>query len=548
MTILSFLLVFVLLWYIIAISGDVIYDLIYLVKRKQLKPKSIVPSGIKWDEAQRIAIMIPAYQEAGVVGEMIKSTLKLASYPISRLEFFVGVYPNDQATRQEVAALAEQYPNVHCVVNSKAGPTNKSQNLNQVYRFIEDFESKKGRKFAAIAVHDAEDVIHPYTFRLYNTLLKQHAVVQLPVFALFPKGNWFQQLVAGTYADEFAEHHLHHMPVREHLGKFVPSAGTGFALRRNVAERLAAEGPLFREGALTEDYELATRLWKLGAKVHFHVQQVERIDDKGHIKKEYIAVREYFPKDFMAAIKQKSRWIYGITMQAPSLIDHRKLNLKDRLTLLEDQKGKFTNLVHIIGYPLTIYALLSLIFPLPFSISPLAYILGLVVITLTFGRLLMRFFAVKAIYGWREGILASFAPPLLPVRWIIGNVINLMATIRAWRLYFWPNGFQQKSTPTKAGTAPSWDKTERNSYVSEDILQDTQRRLGDNLLFYSELNHRHLSRMIQLQQKSKRRLGELLTAEQLLDERRLNKRLAELLHVKPSSLSDQNPNPQEPTQ
>jgi hypothetical protein len=91
-----------------------------------------------------------------------------------------------------------------------------------------------------------------------------HAVVQLPVFALFPKTNWWGRIIAGTYADEFAEHHLHQLPVREYLGMFVPSAGTGFAIRRDVAERLVANGPLFTEGALTEDYEFAYRLWKIG--------------------------------------------------------------------------------------------------------------------------------------------------------------------------------------------------------------------------------------------------------------------------------------------
>jgi bacteriophage N4 adsorption protein B len=258
--------VVVLCLYIVASLDDVWLDLVYLFRHRRVKAREVAPFNIEL-ESGRIAVMIPAWQEAGVVVPMIESTLELAHYPSNRLEFFVGVYPNDQATLSEVRALAAKRRNVHCVVNSKPGPTNKSQNLNEVYAYIKRYETQKDKTFHAIAIHDAEDVIHPYAFKFYNSLLTQHAVVQLPVFAIFPKTNFWGRVISGTYADEFAEHHLHHMPVREHLGMFVPSAGTGFAVRSNVAEQLAAQGMLFREGSLTEDYEFALRLWQMGCKV-----------------------------------------------------------------------------------------------------------------------------------------------------------------------------------------------------------------------------------------------------------------------------------------
>jgi len=532
--------ILVLLGYIFASFDDFIFDLIYIFRYKKLKPRTIVPSSIESDEAKHLAIMIPAYGEAGVVGPMIKSTLELSSYPNSRVTFFVGVYPNDTATVEEVYALSKEHPNVHCVVNSKAGPTNKSQNLNEVIKYIKLHEQQVAKRFSAIAVHDAEDVIHPYTFKLYNTLLNKHAVVQLPVFALFPKVNFWQRLITGTYIDEFAEHHLHHVPIREHLGMFVPSAGTGFAIRRDVVDRMTEQGPLFNEQSLTEDYEMALRMWQLGIKVHFHVQQVQRIDEKGKIKKDFIAVREYFPSDIPAAIKQKGRWTYGITMQAPKFIDWKKLNFKEKFTLLRDQKGKFTNLIHLIAYPLFFYAVASTFLPIPSNVNRLVTILGFTVLGITLERLAMRFHSVGTIYGFREAMMATFFLPLFPIRWVLANYINMMATFRAWRIHFWPNGFSKSKTPAKKGAAPKWDKTERKGYVSSDILDATKRRLGDNLLFYNDVEKQQIAELIQQQRLAKgdkKKLGELMQDERLMSNSKLRKRLAELLNTKPSKLN-----------
>jgi bacteriophage N4 adsorption protein B len=532
-TLLSVLTVFVLLGYFLASFDDFLLNVFYLLRHRRVKARETAPSTINLDEPRRIAIMIPAWQESGVVAPMIRSTLELAHYPSARLEFFVGVYPNDPVTVQEVQELAKQHRNVHCVINTKSGPTNKSQNLNEVYAYIENVERLKGREFAAIAIHDAEDVIHPYTFRLYNSLLTKHAVVQLPVFAIFPKTGFWGRLVSGTYADEFAEHHLHHIPTRESLGLFVPSAGTGFAIRRDVARRLVATGPLFREGSLTEDYEFALRLWQIGCKVHFHLQKLERIDDEGNIKREYVAVREYFPSEVQASIKQKGRWIYGITLQTPKFLEWSKLNWRDKLTLLHDQKGKYTNLFHLLGYPLTLYALLSLIFLLPSSFNSFTLTLGLVVLFMTLTRLAMRYTAVQEIYGWREAVLATLFPPLLPVRWLIATYINTMATIRAWRLHFFPNGFAKSKTPTK-NTTPKWDKTERKGYVAPEILAATKRRLGDDLLFYNDVKADVLSSVlksqrgeqVRLEARQGRRLGEIVTETTLLPRMRVLKRLS----------------------
>jgi adsorption protein B len=524
-TLLTAVLAILLVAYLTSSADDVLLDLIYLVKHKQFRSSNLDIKAIETDSPKRTAVMIPAWREAGVVADMIRSTLELTHYPKALLEFFVGVYPNDEATRKEVEQLARDNPNVHCVVNPRPGPTNKSQNLNAVYTAIKVEERERGIPFQVVVIHDAEDVIHPYSFKLYSALLNTHEAVQLPVIALFPRFRWRSLLgflISGTYADEFAENHMHHVPVREFLHMFVPSAGTGFALRREVLERLAEEGNIFNEQSLTEDYELSLRMYKLGIRVHFHLQRVPRITSDGRTITEIVAVKEHFPNAFNAAIKQKGRWTYGITLQTPRLVKTRFSAFRDRFALWRDRKGRYANLVHLLGYPMGLYAVLEILqgLRLPHADPQLLLYIGLPVLGITLERLTMRFLSIQEIYGLRQAMLGTFVLPLFPLRWLIGNIINAFATLRAWRLYYRPGAGARK------GTAPKWDKTERKSYVAREVLDSNRRRLGDALLFHDELPTRTLARIIRYPNEHKR-LGELLLENGSINQTTLYQCLAE---------------------
>lgn len=509
--------------YLVAIFDDLIFDLTYLFRRRRFQQTDLSKEELESDSPKRIAVMVAAWQEAGVVAEMIRATYRLMRYPEDRVEFFIGVYPNDEATLREVRELSKSNPRVHCVVNQKPGPTSKSQNLNEVFAFIQDLENIRNQAFDVIAIHDAEDVIHPYAFRFYSALLGRKDMVQLPVIAMFPKlpwWRWLNRMVAGTYADEFAENHLHHMPVRESFGLFVPCAGTGFALRREVVSFLAAEGPVFREGSLTEDYDMSLRLWQKGFRVHFHVQRLKRIDDRGRICNELVGIKEYFPTEVRAAVKQKARWIYGITMQSPKEIKPKRLSLKDQLVLWRDRKGKYTNLIHFVGYPLALYSVLAYFLGWPYADPRLMLVLSGGVLLLTLERLLMRFAAINSLYGLIEALQATVVLPLFPLRWFVGNIINALATLRAWRMYFWP------ARGARKGTAPVWDKTERKSYVPAEVLESVRRRLGDVLLFYGDVSPQELALALRTK-PSGVPLGEILLRNQTLDPDRLRLRITE---------------------
>jgi len=70
-------------------------------------------------------IMIAAWHEENVLGQVIDHMISTVHYPRSMYHVFLGVYPNDPATIEVAEKLAEKYKNVHVVVNPKPGPTSK---------------------------------------------------------------------------------------------------------------------------------------------------------------------------------------------------------------------------------------------------------------------------------------------------------------------------------------------------------------------------------------------------------------------------------------
>ncbi|WP_052351576.1 glycosyl transferase family protein [Deinococcus pimensis] len=506
----------VLVLFILSSFDDLVLDVVYLLSRRAVRASNVPASVLREDRPLRLAVLVPAWREAGVVGEMLRATLDLADYPRGHVEVFVGIYPNDDATRADVEAARRTHPNVHVVVNPRPGPTCKAQNLNVLLAAVGRYEEERGEPFEGICVHDAEDAVHPFTLRLYSALLARHDAVQLPVLAVREAFSWRRApgwLVSRTYADEFAQRHLHEVPVREHLGLFVPGAGTGFALRREVVAWLAARGPVFDESSLTEDYELTWRLWHHGFGVHFHVQRAMRVDDRGRTRVELVAVHERFPTGLGAAVRQKGRWTYGICMQTPTTRHWRELSWWDRLALWHDRKGKYTNLLHLVGYPASLYGVLAPSLGWPSGSGAVLVPLATTVLALTAERLVMRFLAVREVYGTGEALLGAALPPLVPLRWLVASVVNTLAALRAWRLH---------AGAVARGT-PRWDKTERRSYVPESLLRALRCRLGDRLLFLGEVGADALGRAVRT---GDGRIGERLVAQGALDEETVARHVA----------------------
>src|SRR5262249_34267317 len=162
--------------------------------------------------------------------------------------------------------------------------------------------------------------------------------------------NW----VAGTYLDEFAENHSKDLLVRELLSRVIPSAGGGTGLNRKVIDEMAGsrQDRIFNPNSLTEDYEIGCGLLPFkreGSLTQYSVFR-SQVVVKGLLRKrkevirvrERVAVREFFPDRFRLAVRQKSRWVLGISLQGWKSLGWRG-NFWVKYMLYRDRKSLLTN-------------------------------------------------------------------------------------------------------------------------------------------------------------------------------------------------------------
>ena len=153
------------------------------------------------------------------------ATNTLGTVDYKNYYIFIGTYPNDPETQEAVDKIQEIYPHLIITVNSQDGPTNKADCLNVIHDGIRGFENEKGIKFDILILHDAEDVVHPLSVKLYNYLMPRISMISSGSAA----GSPLVQFTRGVYMDEFAELHLKEMLTREKISSALPSAGVGTA-------------------------------------------------------------------------------------------------------------------------------------------------------------------------------------------------------------------------------------------------------------------------------------------------------------------------------
>jgi bacteriophage N4 adsorption protein B len=417
---------------LVNVLDDLFVDAHYFVRRLDRRSSRVLSEqALRTVTPKRVAIMLPAWKEADVIEQMLEHNVAKIDYPRDRYDIFCGTYQNDPETQLRVDAAARRLSNVRKVVVPHDGPTSKADCLNCIYQGIVLAEQQTSRRYDILLMHDAEDVVHPLALRLYSLLIPPNEFVQTPVFSLPLPGR---RLVSGTYIDEFAEHHLKDMRVREAIGGLVPSAGVGSAFSRDAFEKLAAEHGQqpFNVESLTEDYEIGLKLRLSNRKAHFACHTIEYVEGKKR-REEFIATREYFPADFHASVRQRSRWILGIALQTWGQIGWRGA-LSVLYCLWRDRKAVVTNALLLSAYALALYfagrAVVAHLTGTAWSFekvvpagSPLAWVLAFNVGGAVW-RIGMKARFVGRLYGPLHALLT--VPRLL-----LGNVIGILATTRA---------------------------------------------------------------------------------------------------------------------
>ncbi len=434
---------------VILISGidDLFIDVTYWVRRLwraltvyARHPRMDAKALYAVDE-KPLAIMVPAWQEHGVIGRMAElaaTTLDYENYHI-----FVGTYSNGPQTSDQVEQVRAHSPNMHAVLCARPGPTSKADCLNNVLDAILQFEQRSGVRFAGFILHDAEDVLSKLELRLFNFLVDRKDMIQLPVY---PLERPLLDFTGGHYLDEFAELHAKDIVVREALVGQVPSAGVGTCFSRRAIMALLEQGDgiAFDTQSLTEDYDIGFRLKQIGMSeifVRFPVDDTSYHSDHqtprrvGRSAREasVVSVREYFPDTLAAAVRQKSRWITGIVIQGFRTLRWTK-SAPLNYFLWRDRKGAITNFASFLATLLALQLIALWIYQrwVPDSYKFLSIfaddrwfvLLLLANLVLMVNRILQRMFFVTSYYGVLQGLMS------VP-RVIWGNFVNFLANWRA---------------------------------------------------------------------------------------------------------------------
>ncbi len=427
---------------------------------RQPKPAIVSSLGDFLKEERRIAIFVPCWKESAVIGNMVRYNLAGICY--RNFDFFLGIYPNDEATTEVAVQLADTFPSVHVAACPHPGPTSKADCLNWIYQRMTLFEDDHGIRFDTVVLHDAEDIIHPEAFALINRERASYAMVQVPVL---PLPTPFRDFTHGIYCDEFAEFQTLDMPARQFSKSFIPSNGVGTGLSREILAQLAArrENRIFDPASLTEDYETGVCIHQLG---YTQLFAPLALGAKG-----FVATREFFPRKVRSAIRQRTRWVTGIALQCWERNGWRG-SWRTRYWFWRDRKGLIAN-------PLTL--LTNILFtagvadwfqsaathrPWAFAIAnPKIVALCWMTLSLQCFRLTVRTFCAARIFG------VTFALGV-PVRSLHANFVNCFASLGAmWRY-----------AVARAHRRPLvWLKTE-HAYPSRDALLLHRRELADVLV------------------------------------------------------------------
>lgn len=531
------------MWYALIVASivfcvssldDLFFDIIYWfarIKSRMQGKKPINYSEMASIPEKRIALMIPCWHEYEVIKEMLSYNLSTIDY--KNYDIFVGLYPNDPYTRMSVQEVQREFDNLYYVINPKEGPTTKSDNLNSIYSYIRHHEEKNQIAYDVFVMHDAEDIIHPLSLKLYNYEIDHFDMIQTPVFPLEVQPFNFTHWI---YNDEFAEIHQKSLVARKLIRGLVPSAGVGTAFSQKAINMLILSSQTmapFSLYSVVEDYDAALRLQQFNLKTTFIPFSVSRIKMKpsffglGRLvpkeEKQIIATRELFPTTYAAALKQRTRWVYGITLQEWAEVGWTGTPAI-RFTLAHDRKSIMTHFLNGFGYVILLYWFMNLITngfyhsleTLPELLNQNAWVYVLIVIATIFMliRITSRMYFTYLTYDFWSAILS------VP-RVVYANLLNIHTSYAAMKNFFL--GVTKKKKV-------KWVKTS-HVFPTEEQLKMYKRKVGDIMLDQGMISARRLKKIIQVQAKSADKIGEVLLQHGFINLKQLTDILAQQSHL-----------------
>jgi cellulose synthase/poly-beta-1,6-N-acetylglucosamine synthase-like glycosyltransferase len=358
------------------------------------------------------SILIPAYREAPVIGNLIEHISQL-DYPVDRLEVLLLVEEDDEETLRALFD-ADPGPQFHLVVIPPAEPRTKPKALN--------FGLTLARG-EIIAVYDAEDTPDALQLRRAAVALSRYGPEVACLQSKLSYGNAEQNMITKWFTVEYAMWFSFFLPGLVSLKAPIPLGGTSNHFRRTTLRSLGGWDPY----NVTEDCDLGIRMYREG----YRIKVLES------------TTMEEANSDFVNWIKQRSRWYKGylqtflIHLRSPAKVT-REMGWKGVVHLSAFVGGTpilavfnpffwALTIVWFVAHP----HFLQEVFPAPVYYVSLSL--------WAFGNFLLYYLTILTARSMkRDGLV--IAALLVPFYWIMMSIAALKA---AWQLIVNPSFWEK---------------------------------------------------------------------------------------------------------
>ena len=225
----------------------------------------------------RFAVVIAARNEEAVIGDLVTSLLA-QRYPAELRDVYV--VPNNCTDFTQAVAAASGA----CILTCLGPVAGKGEALHQA------FAQLRGQGYDAFVVFDADNIAHPDFLARMNDAFTAGAKV---CKARMRTANPTQSGIAGCYGLYFAGFDWLFNRPRAACGLSAKLVGTGFAVHREVLERLGG----WNTQTIAEDAEFSAQCAAAGYRVHW-VDQALTYDEA--------------PNHVLVSLRQRKRWCSGV--------------------------------------------------------------------------------------------------------------------------------------------------------------------------------------------------------------------------------------------
>ncbi|NMS91949.1 glycosyltransferase family 2 protein [Clostridioides difficile] len=238
----------------------------------------------KIDKYPMVSILVPAHNEAKVIGKTVESLL-LLDYPKDKMELIVINDNSSDNSKDILEDIKNKYNNYNFTIintDNLTGGKGKSNALNIGYTI------SKGE---FIAVYDADNTPDRNALRyLIQTIVMDDELGA--VIGKFRTRNKNKNLLTKFINIETLSFQWMSQAGRWQLFNLCTIPGTNFILRKSIIEKIGG----WDSKAIAEDTEISFRIYKLGYKIKLVPQSI---------------TWEQEPETVKVWIKQRTRWAKG---------------------------------------------------------------------------------------------------------------------------------------------------------------------------------------------------------------------------------------------